>query len=186
MYLHTDITHQDAQFPGIDFIGRPRKERVTSEGVEISWKDIGIEFVIPPGAVPEDKPLELTVRPCLSGPFIPPTGSELASPVYMISPAFDFLKEVEVLIYHFSSVQSNEDSGSMTFVSTPSFPNSEGTDPQYRFKDVKSGVFWRNEPYGLIRLRHFCGLAVSRRHRKHPSVQSDTPKPKRSRGILTV
>ncbi len=56
----------------------------------ISWEEFGIAFDIPPGAVPEDRePLELTVRPCLAGPFNPPDGYKLTSPTYVISPAFN-------------------------------------------------------------------------------------------------
>ena len=158
--MTTPTVTTDPQFPGIHFLGTPWKETVTSEGLEISWKDIGITFNIPPGAVPEDKELKLIVRPCLTGPFKAPDGNELTSPVYIISPAFDFIKDIQLVLYHFANVESDKDCEHMSFITAPS---STGSQPQYRFKQLKGGVFLKRQHFGTIYLRHFCGLATSRK-----------------------
>ena len=78
-----------------------------------------MEFEIPPGAVPEGRQLDLTVWPCSSGPFHPPDGYELASPVFLISPSFDFSREIT---RHFLKLESEEDSERMVFLSAHPSP----------------------------------------------------------------
>ncbi len=153
--------------------GTPWKETVTSEGMEISWKDIGIAFSIPPGAVPDDEELQLTVRPCLAGPFQPPDGYEFMSPTYIISPAFDFIKDIQVVIYHFVIMQSDDDCECMTFLSAATTPVYEGSQPQYKFKPLIGGMFQQNERFGAISLRHFCALSAACPSCKRPR-DSDT------------
>ncbi len=127
----------------------------------ISWEEFGISFDIPPGAVPEDRePLELTVRPCLAGPFNPPDGYKFTSPTYIISPAFDFVKDIQLVLYHFASLQSGEDCEHMSFLSAPSKPQYAGDQPHYNFKRFRGGVFQRRRPFGTINLCHFCSIAV--------------------------
>ncbi len=122
------ITTQDPQFPGILFLGTPWKETVTSEGQEISWDSIGVAFNILPGAVPEDKEVQLTVRPCLSGPFQPPDQYRLTSPSYLISHSCDFIPAIEISmkLYHFVDLRSDDDCKRMTFYSAPSSPTYNG------------------------------------------------------------
>ena len=91
-----------SRHPGIMFFGSPLKQTATSAGVHItSWREeIGVEFDIPPGAVPEGKELELTVWPCSDGPFQLPKDYELASPVFLVSPSFEFSCEIRLTMYH--------------------------------------------------------------------------------------
>ena len=42
----------------ICFLGDPWQQTVTSAGKEIYWPDIGIKINIPPGAIPEGKPIK--------------------------------------------------------------------------------------------------------------------------------
>lgn len=156
------VTSKDPKFPGVHFMGSPQIKTVTSEGVKISWQDVGVAFDIPPGAVPEDKgPLELTVRPCLTGPFQPPDGYKFTSPVYVISPAFNFTKDIQLEIHHFASLQNNEDCAHMSFISAPCCPQYSESQLQYRFKLLKGGVFKAGKPFGTINLQHFCLAATA-------------------------
>ena len=157
MYAHHKF---DSTHPGICFLCDPWKRSVTSEGGHISWLEIGIEISIPAGAVSEGKTLELRVRPCLSGPFVLPARHQLASPVYLVSPEFEFEKEVTLKIDHFAGLDSSTDCKRMTFISSSSTP----THPEaskYSFKVMKGGVFKKKEHHGIIHLKHFCltGLA---------------------------
>ncbi len=161
-------TAKDPQFPGIHFLGSPLTKEVTSEGAVISWEGFGISFGIPPGAVPEDKePLRLSVRPCLAGPFDPPDGYKFTSPVYLISPAFNFIKDIQLVIYHFADLQSDEDCEHMSFVSAPSFPQPAQSQSQYKFKRFKGGAFQKRQPFGTIHLRHFCLMANASNGKPH-------------------
>ncbi len=171
--MESYATTEDPQFPGIHFLGTPWKETVTSDGWEISWEDIGIAFSIPPGAVPDGELLQLTVRPCLTGPFEPPAGYELMSPTYIISPAFDFVKDIKMVMYHFVVLESDNDCERMTFLSAPTTPVYEGSQPQYKFKPLGGGVFQRNQHFGTISLQHFCDMTIGRNSLLTPDKEDE-------------
>ena len=134
---------------------------MTSSGGTISWQEIGIEISIPSGAVPEGEALELRVRPCLSGPFVLPEGHQLASPVYLIRPAFDFANAVRLSVAHFVGLDSSRDCDRMTFITSSSSPT-HGPQTKYEFKLMKGGIFRRKEDHGVIYLKHLCLLASAK------------------------
>ena len=140
---------------------------MTSSGGTILWNEIGIKAEIPAGAVPEGEVLELRVRPCLSGPFILPEGHQLASPVYLIRPAFDFVNAVRLSIAHFVGLDSSSDCDRMTFITSSSSPT-HGPQPKYEFKLMKGGIFREREDHGVIYLKHRCLLASAKR--THSSI----------------
>ena len=181
--LTTDI-QCDAGHPGICYLGEPWKESVSSEGASISWKEIGIELHIPPGAIPEGETLELRVRPCLSGPFVPPEGYDLACPVYHISPAFHFLCDVKLSISHFCNLTNEKQCESMAFLSSPSRPMFKRHSPQYKFKVLSKGRFEPSLVYGSVSLSHFCLTAVGVKRKRAdeeqpPEDDMSTPASKR-------
>ena len=100
------------------------------------------------------------MRPCLSGPFYLPKEYQLASPVFLITPAFDFLKEVRLSIAHYAAVDSSSDCDSMTFISSPSSPRYT-PHAKYEFKVLSGGLFQRKQHHGAIFLKHFCNAAVA-------------------------
>lgn len=51
----------------------------------IKWEDIGVDIDIPPGTVTEQTVIDVSVRPCLSGPFEIPDGIDLASPLILFA-----------------------------------------------------------------------------------------------------
>lgn len=173
------FSHQkfDSAHPGICFLGDPWKETVTTNGITISWKDIGIQIDVPPGAVPKGKNLQLQVRPCLSGPFVLPKGYELASPVYLITPAFEFLKDVRLSIAHFVGLENSSDCDCMTIISSPSSPMYT-PNPKYKFKLMKGGDFKKEANYGIISLKHFCLTGAA----KQKNISSDTETQQRKDG----
>ena len=166
--LTTDI-QCDAGHPGIFYLGEPWKESVSSEGASISWKEIGIELHIPPGAIPEGETLELRVRPCLSGPFVPPEGYDLACPVYHISPAFHFLCDVQVTMYHCCHLETLEHCQLMTFMSSSSRPSYNGHHPLYQFKTLSTAKFEPSCVYGSLSLKHFCNTTIGVKRQRSDS-----------------
>ncbi len=154
------ITTRDQHFPGIHFLGTPWKEVVTSEGQEISWDSIGVAFSIPPGAVPEGEESQLTVRPCLTGPFEPPDQYQLTSPSYHVSFSSEFTKDVEIVLHHTVLLVSDDDCERMTFLSSPGSPLHVGSQHQYKLRVLNGGVFRKNESFGTIKLRHFCHIST--------------------------
>ena len=143
---------------------------MTTEGGSVSWKDIGIEFQIPRGAVPEGRSLELSVWPSIAGPFVLPDGYNLASPVYLISPAFDFVCDITLRIYHYCSLETEQQCDSMVFVSSPASPSIEQLCPQYKFRVLYKGSFLPSEMHGCVSLKHFCNLAVGVKRQQSDSV----------------
>ena len=151
----------ESQYPGLHFLqGSPWKESVTSDGSKISWDDIGIYFDIPAGAIPEERVVHLNVSPCLSGRFILPDDYNQASPVFMISPEFEFQEDVMMSMVHFMDLQSEDERERMVFISAPSAPIDQDGKPVYHFKVFKKGAFHIGQRYGSISLNHFCALAI--------------------------
>ena len=159
---------------------------MTSEGAHITnWKEeIGVEFDIPPGAVPEGKELELTVWPCSDGPFQLPDDYELASPVFLISPTFEFFHEINLTMYHFSNLEMEEDCDRMVFLSSPTTPNMKLASNKlaYQFRLLGKGVFKPHKNYGQFSLTHFCIIGAGRRKRKKQSSTPNSPPRKQLRG----
>ena len=177
----------DENYPGMKFFRNPWKASVTSKGCHVNWgEEIGIEFTIPPGAVPQGKQLDLSVWPCTAGPFRLPEGYELASPVYLISPSFEFSCPITVTMYHYCAVETEEDSESMAFLSSPTTPHmGDGHTPHYKFRVLGKGTFKPSEVYGCILLKHFCNL-VSGTKRKNVSDSSEGSSGKRQKGNVYV
>ena len=158
---------------------------VTSDGAHISdWgKEIGIEFEIPPGAVPEGKQLELSVWPCADGPFQFPEGYKAASPAYLITPSFEFSCNITLKMYHFFVTDTVEDCEDMTFLSSSSSHyTGEKEQPQYQFRVLDNSVFKPTEAYGCVSLKHFCLSSIGVKRKR--SAHSKTPSRKRRKGII--
>ncbi len=139
-------------------------ESVDSQGRELSWSDLGVSVIIPRNAVPHDHTVIIKVWPCLRGPFVPPEGYEFTSPVYLISPQFNFEKEVLLRLHHFAALST--DCSRMVFVSAPSSPTFSGSNPQYLFRVFKKGQFESDSSIGSVSLMHFCFLATSRKRQR--------------------
>ena len=121
-----------------------------------------MEFDIPPGAVPEGKELDLSVWPCVKGPFQLPNGYELASPVFLISPSFQFSSSITLTMCHFSNLATEEDCQRMVFLSAPTTPYVRNTDNSrwYRFRIFRKGVFSPHHEYAQVSLTHFCFASI--------------------------
>ena len=175
---------RDPRFPGIMFYGDPILKVVDSDGCKLARPEIGICIHFPPKAVPDGKALHLTIWPCLSGPFVPPEGREFSSPVYMISPAFQFQEDVELSISHFENLRCEEDIASMSFATTLSSTDIHKSKPVYMFEPLEKGEFKVTSSVGTINLRHFCRdtfcqvAATRKRQRSHS--QDDEPEAERA------
>jgi ankyrin repeat protein len=167
----------DDRYPGIRFFGNPWKQTVTAAGAHISWREeIGVEFDIPPGAVPADRELELSVWPCCDGPFSLPDDYELASPVFLVSPSFEFSRDISLTMSHFSNLETGEDCEEMVFLSAPATSHMRER-PVYRFRVLGEGDFKPHQNDGRILLTHFCTITTGRKRKK----PSENPPSKRMR-----
>ncbi len=64
-------------------------------------------------------------------------------------------------LYHFVDLRSDDDCKRMTFLSAPSSPTYDGSQPQYKFKVLRGGIFSKNKSYGTIKLKHFCDVVTA-------------------------
>ena len=128
---------------------------------------------IPSGAVLKDKEFLLNVWPCSDGPFQLHNDYELASPVFLISPSFQFTCDITLILYHFSNLATVEDCKQIRFFSAPCTPCTDVSKKRvYVFKELRQGVFEPIQQYGQISLRHFCLISAGRK-RKQPSPHSE-------------
>ena len=164
----------------ICLLGDPWQEAATSAGKEISWADIGIKINIPPGAISEDKPITVSVQPCLSGPFELPEDYELASPVYAISPGLEFSKDVKLFMAHFVDLRSEDDCKNMTFLTTQSSSLPKVSHLR-RLLVQENGVFHRGSREGEISLRHFCKKAIGKKRKQDGKQEQKSAKRSKSK-----
>ncbi len=143
------------RYPGITFFGNPLLESVDSQGGKLSRPDLGMELVIPPDAVPPGRVANVMIWPCLSGPFVPPEGYELMSPVFLISSTFKLEKEVQLTLQHFASLPTSDECNHMRFVSASSLPSVTDNCQKYHFRDPKQGEFQKDSQIGTVSLEHF-------------------------------
>ena len=128
---------------------------------------MSVSLEVPPKAVPEGREMQLTLWPCLYGPFSLPEGFELASPVYVAhatsaqGEASAFETDVKVVVKHFMQIEDDKDSENMIFVSAKLQFQSpcDYLTPKYHFKKLKGGCFEKTQ--GFIMLRHFCEFAIA-------------------------
>ena len=98
--------------------------------------------------------------------------------MYLIQPACDFNKDVELSLSHFANIKSDEDLESMTFISAQSKSIRGRSGPKYRLRVFQNGVFRVGQNTGTISLKHFCFLGVGRK-RAH-SEDDDAPEAERN------
>ena len=162
----------------------PLEYQIGQDGKTISLiEDLGIVIDVPPGAVPDDYPDDVTVKinACIGGPFELPDGSELASPIFHIEPGAKFAeKPVELSMVHFIDIGDEEHCSELKFISAPLKPScqSEAEGKEIRLKHLDGGMFWPGRRMGKISLQHFCLIGIARlKHEKGPGeerVKTDT------------
>lgn len=126
---------------------------VGSEGGNIALPDCGISLSISRGAVPPEKIQEISIRPCLSGPFEYPEGYEPLSAVYLITTKVAFQKTVELRLNHYARLETEEQASQMTFLSAAIHGILSGK--TFKFKPI-GGQFRVHERHGTLQLKHFC------------------------------
>lgn len=143
----------------------------------IKLEDVGVTIDIPPGAVSEQAAVDVFVHPSLSGPFEIPDGIDLASPLYLVGPAFKFTREIKLSLQHFINLKTSEDCKEMTFLSAPSAPKYIGSTPTYKLREIqiRKGNFTIGEQVATIFLKHFCFVAIGRKHNSDTKTSVSPP-----------
>lgn len=170
------------QYPRTSFLSF-LMETVDSSGTMISSQSMALEHqgvaaspwswciskfdhayhIILPGAIPEGTEILVQVHCCFGAPFVLPEGYHLYSPVYIVSPSFHFLKDIELWMVHNAYLSDPEDCSQMMFVTDA--PSLETLDqelqPECHLRPIRSGRFSVHGVVGKISLKHFCKNAIA-------------------------
>ena len=152
------------QYPRISFLDQSfLMETVDSSGAMISSLEYGITIIIPPGAIPVVTQIQVQVLCCFGGPFVLPKGYYLCSPVYIISPSFHFLKDVELWMVHHAYLSDPEDCSQMMFVTdAPSLETlDQGQPEEYHLRPIQGGRFSVHGVVGKVSLKWFGKKAIA-------------------------
>ena len=120
------------KYPGIKFSNYYTRKTVTHRGDII--KSEGIELQIPGHAIKQGESVEFTIQGCIDGPFELPEDVSLASPVFVITPHYQFEKEVTLSEDTFIHLQSYEDWNKIVFMTSPSKPTMDDDGPHWNFQ----------------------------------------------------
>ena len=108
------------KYQGIKFSDYCTKQTITFNGGMI--KGEGVELQILGRAIERGKSIEFSVQGCIDGPFELPEDVSFASPVYLISPHYQFQREVTLSADIFINLQSIEDCKALIFLTSPTKP----------------------------------------------------------------
>ena len=124
------------KYPGIKFSNYYTKQTVTYRGGII--KGEGIELQIPGHAIKREDSVEFTIQGCIDGPFELPEDISFASPVFVITPHYQFEREVTLWEDIYVHLQSYEDYKEVVFLTSPSKPELDDDGPHWNFQISQS------------------------------------------------
>ena len=143
---------------GADIVAQVKLDLTPGKPLTYHWEGHGFEIHIPADAISDDSgPVTLSIQASLSGSYqLPDDDNVFVSGVYWLSlrPHVKFTKEVTVTIQHCGS--NDVDSTPLSFVKA----KTRSTLP-YIFKPLPGGSFSDSQKNGVIKIDHFCGIAVS-------------------------
>ena len=164
--IHSSVWYKHSkEFPGIKFSNYYTKETVTFRGGLV--KGEGIELQIPGHAIDRDDSVVFTVQGCIDGPFELPDDVSFASPVFVVTPHYEFQKEVTIGIDTFVDLQSYQDWKDMIFLTSPAKPKVDGESrPYWEFKvNDERPQCVRKSSFVRVQVKHLCLLCFGIRRR---------------------
>ena len=155
---------------GADIVAQVKLDITPGKPLTYHWEGHGFEIHIPADAISDDNgPVTLSIQASLSGDYqLPDDDNVFVSGVYWLAlhPHVKFTKEVTVTIQHCGSkdvestqlsfVKAKTESTQLSFVKA----KTQSTLP-YIFKPMPGGSFSDSQKNGVIKIDHFCGVAVS-------------------------
>ena len=148
------------RYPMISFQGPPFMDTVDSRGRFLSWENYGVLINVPAGAVCEGTEILVQVHCTVGGPFILPDGYRLVSPLYFVSPTYEFEKDVELSIVHHASLTTRQQCSQLQFVTCDTLQHLD--QQKYPLQKIREGGrFMVSGVIGRISVRHFCPNGVA-------------------------
>ena len=143
---------------GADIVAEMKLDITPGKPLTYDWEGHGFKIHIPADAISDDNgPVTLSIQASLSGKYqLPDDDHVFVSGVYWLAlhPHVKFTKEVTVTIQHCGS--NDADSTPLSFVKA----KTQSTLPCI-FKPLPGGSFSDSQKNGVIKIDHFCGIAVS-------------------------
>lgn len=125
----------------------------------ITWRNLGLLFNVPSGALPRAQSIKMAVHCCQTMPFSLPAGLKLVSPVYLVvtSSEAKFLKPVQLALKHTVKVIAENTCSQLTFVinGKPSGHDAQTLSP------IEGGQFKVNSSTGKISMDCLHQLAIA-------------------------
>ena len=147
------------KFPGIKFSNYFTKQVVTYGGGIISGD--GIQIRIPGRAIKKEDSVEFTIQACIDGPFDFPEDVNLITPVYVISPHYEFQREVTVLMDSFVRLHPFENN--LVFLTSPTKREVDEYGSHWKFeiseRKPRRDIDGANERRIVLEVTHFCLLS---------------------------
>ena len=151
------------KFPGIKFSNYYTKQVVTFMGDIV--KGEGIELRIPGRAIKKEDSVEFTVQACIDGPFDFPKDVNLITPVYVISPHYEFQREVTVLMESFVRLQPFKKDLVFLTSSTKREVDVQGFHWKFEINERKPRCDGVKERRIILEVPHFCLFCFGLRRR---------------------
>ena len=143
---------------GADIVAQVKLDITPGKPLTYHWEGHGFEIHIPADAISYDSgPVTLSIQASLTGSYrLPDDDNVFVSGVYWLAlcPHVKFVNKVTVTIQHCGS--KDADSTPLSFVKA----KTQSTLP-YIFKPLPGGSFSDSQKNGVIKIDHFCGIAVS-------------------------
>ena len=134
----------------------------------------GIQLVIPENAVKPGDLVTIGLQECLSRNFVIPEEFTLESPIFHISPQYQFQSEVTLVIEHYAYIERESDCADFVFISSPTKPSiQKSTDPfLWQFHPYAKPKFSTDFQCVSVQLKHFCFACLARKRKKSKMYNS--------------
>ena len=135
-------------------------ENCTSDGLEYRDPTNGFILSIGEGAIAEGDRLTIDIGVAMYGPFSYSEGTRRVSPVFWMcvreNASYKFIKPVKILIQHFLTIRSDEDTTAMklSFAKASHRQNYQKENRFHKVHDIQG--FKPRTRYGTILTYHFC------------------------------
>ena len=153
---------------GIVFSTFRTEQSVDSSGATVQGE--GVRLIIPENAVKPSDSVNISIQACMGGQFVLPDDLVFESPVFLISPAYHFQREVTLVIEHFACIERLSDSTDMVFVSSPTKPKvmvlskfDSSRTAFWEFRAHGELCFSADYSQGRVQLKHFCFGALAKK-----------------------
>ena len=124
----------------------------------LNWEEYGLRINVPHGTILPGETCEVSIAAIVGGEFECPSGTMLVSAVYAVSVSKALLQPVQLSIQHCVSIETQEHTGYLSFVTADLYQHSL----PYKMQLEEGGQFYPGNQYGNINLTKFSIKGIIR------------------------